>query len=55
MFFSESDEAQAQTAQRGCGCPISGSNQGQFGWAPRQCDLVSGNPAHGRGLELDYL
>jgi len=28
---------------------------GQAGWSPGQPDLVGGNSAHGRGLELDGL
>ena len=39
-------------AQRSCGCPISGGDQGQVGWGPGQPDLghdlVVGNPDHGR-------
>jgi len=42
-----------QVAQRGCGCPISESVQGQAGWGPGQSDLVLDpvvvNPACGRG------
>jgi len=45
-------EALAKAAQGGCGCPISGGIQGQVGWDPGQPDLVSGNRAHSRGLEL---
>ena len=40
-----------------CGCPIPGGVQGQAGWGPGQPGLVLnvkvGDPAHGRGLELD--
>jgi len=40
------------TAQRGCGCPISGGVQGQVGCGPGQSDLVfnlaAGNPVYGR-------
>lgn len=35
--------------------PIPGCVRGQVGWDPRQPDLVSGNPDHRRGLELDDL
>ena len=43
----------------GTGCPkklwvplqTPGGVQGVVGWSPRQPDVVSGNPAHGRGLE----
>ena len=34
-------------------CPIPAGAQGQVGWGPRQPELVVGNPAHGRVLELD--
>jgi len=47
----------AQTAQRGCGCPIPEGVQDQVGWGLGKPDLVpdveSGGPAFGRGLELD--
>jgi len=33
-------------------CPIPGGAQGQVGWGPGQPELVSGSPAHGRGLAL---
>jgi len=45
----------------GIGCPeklwvpIPGGVEGQVGWDPEQPDLVSGNPAQGRGLELKDL
>jgi len=48
-------ETQEQVAQRSCGCPTSGSAQGQVAWSPWQLDLVASNPVHGRGLELDDL
>jgi len=38
-----------QVAQRSCGWSI----PGQVGWGHGQPDLVSGNPIHGMGLELD--
>ena len=44
------DEALEQVAQRGCGCPIPGSVQGQVGWGFEQPGLVEGVPAHGRGV-----
>ena len=44
-------------AQRCCGYPIPGGVQGWVGWGAGQpnlvCDLAVGNPACGRGLELD--
>ena len=46
--FSEGGEALEQVAQRGCGCPLPGSVQGQVGWGFEQPDLVEGIPAHGR-------
>ena len=30
-------------------------HQGQVEWGPGQPDVVGGQPAHGRGLELDGL
>ena len=51
----ESGEALAQVAQRSCGCPISGSVQGQVVQGLEQPDLVEGVPARGRGLELHKL
>ena len=44
-----------QAAQRGCGCPISGGTQDDAGRDSGQPELVLGNLAHGRGLELDDL
>lgn len=41
------------SAQRNCGCPIPEDDQGQVGCRPGQPDPAVGNPAHGRGLELD--
>jgi len=40
VFYRESGEVLAQTAQRGRGCPISGGVQGQVGWGPGQTHLV---------------
>ncbi|GAB0180752.1 hypothetical protein GRJ2_000540500 [Grus japonensis] len=56
-FFTEGGEALEQAAQRGCGCPIPGSVQGQVGWVFGQRGLVEGVPAHGGGggVELDDL
>jgi len=52
ILYSEGGEALAQAAQRSCGCTITADIQVQIGWGPGQPHLVSGNPAHGRGLEL---
>jgi len=58
-FLTEDDEVLAQAAQRGCGCPISGSVQGQVLWGPEQSDplpyLVVGNTVQDRGVELNFL
>ena len=35
--------------QRSCGCPLSGSVQGQAGWSFEQSGPVEGVSAHGRG------
>ena len=51
----EGGEALEGLAQRGCGCSLPGSVQGQAGWGFEQPGLVEGVPAHGRGLELDDL
>ena len=55
IFYSEDGEAQAQAAHRSCGCPIPGVAQVLVGWGPGQPDLVTGNPAHSKRLELDDL
>ena len=59
VSHGEGSEVLARAAQRGCGCPIPGSVQGQAEWGPGQSDLVLnlavGYPACGRGLELDDL
>ena len=44
-----------QVAQRGCGCPLPGSIQGQPGWVSEQPGLEGGVPAYSRGLELGDL
>jgi len=54
-FFTRGGDALEQVAQRGYGCSISGGIQGQVGGDPGQPDLVIGDPAHGRRLELDDL
>uniref|UniRef100_A0A8C3LJ42 threonine--tRNA ligase n=1 Tax=Chrysolophus pictus TaxID=9089 RepID=A0A8C3LJ42_CHRPC len=41
-----------QVAQGGCGCLIPGGIQGQAGCGSGQPDLMVGNPAHSKGLEL---
>ena len=48
-------EALEHVVQRGCRCPTSEEVQGQVGWDPGQPDLLIGNIAHVRGLELDDL
>ena len=49
-MFQLHGEALGQVAQRGCGCPIPGSVQGQVGWGFEQPGLVEGVPAHGSGV-----
>ena len=44
-----------QVVQRGCGCPLPGSIQGQAGWGFEQPGLEGGVPAYSRGLELGGL
>ena len=47
FLHCEGSEELEQVAQRGCGCPIPGSVQGQAGWGFEQPGLVEGVPAHG--------
>ena len=54
-FSAVSGETLEQVAQRGCGCPLPGSIQGQAGQGCEQPGLVGGVPAYSRGLELDDL
>jgi len=44
-----------EAAQRGSGGPIPGNIQGRVGWGSEKPDLVSGVPAHCRGVGLDDL
>lgn len=53
--YSESGGALQQAAQRSRGCSIPGEVQGQAGWGPEKPELVSGNSAHGREIDLDDL
>ena len=54
VLYYESGEVLEQAAQRGCGCPVPGSVQGQVGWGPGQPGLVLNGevdgPACGRGV-----
>ena len=50
ILYCEGGEALEQVAQRGCGCPLPGSVQGQAGWGFEEPGLVAGVPAHGRGV-----
>jgi len=50
--FFEGGETLAQVAQTSCGCPLSGSVQGQVGWDSEQPGLVEDVPAHGRGVGM---
>ena len=49
-----SGKALEQAARRGCGCPVPGGVQGQFGWGHWQPGLMLngevGGPACGRGV-----
>ena len=54
-LYQESGEVLEQAAQRGCGCPLPGSLQGQAGWGFEQPGLEGGVPAYSRGLELGDL
>lgn len=44
-----------QTAQRGCGCSIPRSLQGQAGWGFQHPGLVEVIPVHAGELEQDDL
>jgi len=48
-------ELERQVAQRGCGCLIPSSIQGEVGWGFEQPGLVGGVLTHSKGLELDNL
>jgi len=50
LLYYEGVEAPAQVAQRRCGCPLTGSVQGQVEWGFEQPDPVEDVPAHGRGV-----
>ena len=54
-FFTVRVVRLERVAQRGCGCPLLGSIQGQAGWGFEQPGLVGGIPAYSRGLERDGL
>ncbi len=49
-----SGKALEQAARRGCGCPVPGGVQGQFGWGHWQPGLMLngevGGPVCGRGV-----
>ena len=47
----EGGDALEQVAQGDCGCPIPGGIQGQSGYGSGQPGLVTGDPAHSRGVE----
>ena len=50
LAIDEGGETLAQAAQRGGGCPIPESFQGQVGWGSEQPDMVKDAPAHCRGM-----
>ena len=51
VLYCEGGAALEQVAQRGCGCPLPGSVQGQAGWGFEQPDLVKDVPACGKGVD----
>jgi len=51
LLYCEGGEALDQLAQGSCGCPITGSVQGQVWWGFEQPGLVEG----GRGVGLGDL
>ena len=52
LFHPEGGDTLEQVAQGGCGCPIPGGIQGQAGCGSGQPDLMVGDPAHSRGVEI---
>ena len=50
VLHCEGGEALEQVAERGCGCPLPGSVEGQVGWGFEQPSLVEGVPAYSRGV-----
>ena len=46
VLYYEGGGAPEQVAQRGSGCPLTGSVQGQVGWGFEQPGVVEGIPAH---------
>ena len=56
FFHSDGGEVLEQVTQKGCGCPVPGSVQGQVGWVHKKSDLgidpAVCNPACSRVLEL---
>lgn len=55
IIYSKGGEILAQAARRSCGCIITGDVQVQTGWGPGHPHPVSGNPAHGKGLDFCKL
>lgn len=55
IFYSESNEAAAKPPTEAWGAPFLGGTQSQAGRDLGQPDLVGGNPAPGRRLQLDGL
>ena len=51
--FWSMERISPEGTRKGCGCPIPGGIQDQAGCGSGQPGLVVGDPAHGRGLELD--
>jgi len=55
VVYNRCDEALAQVAQRGGGCPIPGSTQDQAGQSSEQPDAAVGVSVHCREVGLDGL
>jgi len=49
FLYYEGGDAQDQVAGRSCGCPISGTVQGQVGWSFEQPGLVEKCPCPWQG------
>jgi len=51
ILYDECGDTLEPVAQRGCGCPLPGSVQGQVACGFEKPDLVKDVPAHGRELD----
>lgn len=54
-FYNEAGKTQAQVAQRGIRCHISGNIAGQAGWGSEKSHLIEEVHLYCSGVELDDL